>query len=580
MKDGRRWWRRAADLPVPGPASALGVSAVRGSIAAGGDVVNSSVVFAEHALPAQAYAPIPDDAAARGVSNIPRMDLFVGRGNELDELDAAFAVPGGVVLRTVHGLGGVGKSALAAHWAAHRASAGVRWWISADRRAAVDAGLAGLARALQPGLTELPTETQGERALHWLATHGDWLIVLDDVEHPDHIAALLDRTGTGTGRVLVTTRRTTGWHRNATTIRLGVFEPADSLELFTRILDHQGPRDHDGSDRVCDELGHLALGVEQAAAFCAETGTTPRAYLDMLRDWPARTYAAGAEGVDAERTVARIWHLTLDRLADTPLAADLLRILAWYAPDRIPRDLLDGLAEPPELATAIGRLVAYSMITDNHDDTLTVHRLVQALARTPDPHDPHRRPQAVDHARDRAAARLADTFPTDVDHPGNWPRCRALLPHTDALTRHHTPDHDTAHTAHALDRAAAYQLGQGALVPTIHALRRALTTRERVLGDDHPDTLDSRDNLANAYVSAGDLGRAIALHEHTLKDRQRVLGDDHPNTLMSRSNLANAYMSAGDLGRATRLLERTVNDRERVLSNDHPGTMTSRNNLA
>ena len=68
------------------------------------------------------------------------------------------------------------------------------------------------------------------------------------------------------------------------------------------------------------------------------------------------------------------------------------------------------------------------------------------------------------------------------------------------------------------------------------------------MGPDHPYTLNSRNNLAYAYASAGDLGRAIPLFEQTLADRERVLGLDHPDTLSSRSNLARAYWSAGDLG--------------------------------
>ncbi len=83
----------------------------------------------------------------------------------------------------------------------------------------------------------------------------------------------------------------------------------------------------------------------------------------------------------------------------------------------------------------------------------------------------------------------------------------------------------------------------------------------RVLGDDHPDTLTSRNNLAYAYQAAGDLGRAIPLYEQTLADRVRVLGDDHPDTLTSRNNLADAYQAAGDLGRAIPLYEQTLADR-------------------
>ena len=31
------------------------------------------------------------------------------------------------------------------------------------------------------------------------------------------------------------------------------------------------------------------------------------------------------------------------------------------------------------------------------------------------------------------------------------------------------------------------------------------------------------------------------MHEQTLADRERLLGPDHPDTLASRDNLANAY---------------------------------------
>ncbi|MFD3701330.1 tetratricopeptide repeat protein [Streptomyces sp. NPDC058646] len=554
------------------------MAATQGSIAAGGDIVNSVAVYSERALPAEAYAPIPADAAEHGVSNIPAAAGFVGRGAALDTLDAAFASgASGVVL---HGLGGVGKSALAAHWTAHRANAHARWWITADSTDAVDAGLASLARALQPGLGELPAELQTERALQWLTQNGDWLVVLDNVDRVEDVGAFVGRAA-DRGRILITTRRATGWHQHAiATVRLDAFEPTESLALFNHILTHHGPRDTDGAAALCAELGHLALAVEQAAAYCAETGTGPRTYLDMLTRWPATMFAAAAEGGAFEHTIARTWRLTLDRLTDTPLAGDLLRVLAWYAPTGIPRDLLDNAAQPATLAAAIGRLVAYSMVTDNHDNTLSMHRLVQALARTPDPDDPHRRPDAVDHARNQAAAHLADTFPNDVEQPVTWPRCRALLPHIDALTSHHTPDYDTADTAYALDLAAAYRQEQGELAPAIQAFQRAFATRQRLLGSDHPHTLTSRHHIANAYQAAGDFYRAIPLYERTLKDHERVLGIDHPATLTCRSNLAYAYQSAGDLDRAMPLYERTLKDRERVLGSDHPHTLTSRNNLA
>jgi hypothetical protein len=60
---------------------------------------------------------------------------------------------------------------------------------------------------------------------------------------------------------------------------------------------------------------------------------------------------------------------------------------------------------------------------------------------------------------------------------------------------------------------------------------------ERVLGPGHPDTLDSRNNLASAYRLSGKLKRAILLYEATLADSERALGFEHPITRNIRTNL-------------------------------------------
>ncbi|MGW1917287.1 tetratricopeptide repeat protein [Streptomyces sp. NPDC002076] len=84
--------------------------------------------------------------------------------------------------------------------------------------------------------------------------------------------------------------------------------------------------------------------------------------------------------------------------------------------------------------------------------------------------------------------------------------------------------------------------------------------------------------LACAYESAGDPGRAIPLFEQALIDAERVLGEDHPDTLASRNNLAYAYYLAGDLYRAIPLFEQTLTNAERVLGEGHPITVAVREN--
>ncbi|MFJ2170395.1 tetratricopeptide repeat protein, partial [Streptomyces griseofuscus] len=508
----------------------------------------------------------------------------MGRGNELERLDAALAAPGAALVQAVHGLGGIGKSALAAHWAATRphGHAPVRW-IIADSPAAVRQGVADLATALQPVLAKvLPVEALAEWGLQWLASHTGWLIVLDNVADPAHIAGLLARARGG--RFLITSRLATAWSNAVTLVRLDVLHSDESLALFTKIATATSPgRSLDGATDLCDELGHLPLAIEQAAAYLAQNPlTTPRTYLELLARHPAAMYRQGAATTPAERTIARIWNITLDRITHLqPEAAGLLRTLAWYSPDHIPAALAVRPDDPPALHAALGLLTAYNMVTpDPTTQTLAVHRLVQALARTPDPDNPHRTPTLIAQARDQATTNLHTALPSTWTAPETWPTWRALLPHIDALTGHTTQDTDATTTAEILNRTGGFLDDQGQPVRAITYFQRALSCWTRVLGEDHPDTLISRNNLAYAYESAGDLGRAIPLYERTLTDTERVLGENHPDTLASRNNLAYAYRSAGDLGRAIPLYERTLADRVRVLGENHPQTLASRNNLA
>lgn len=519
------------------------------------------------------------------VVNVPRTEhTFVGRVAELGLLTEALTrtgerAAGGVVIQAVHGLGGIGKSTLAARWArAHAGEHEATWWITADTPAGLDAGLAGLAIALEPEASGQPLETLVARATGWLAAHGRWLLILDNVTDLATIAPLLDRASTG--RVVVTRRLAGGWHRlGAKVIRLDVLSEEHAIELLGSIAaQDRNDADLNGSTHLVRELGCLPLAIEQAAAYLHQTHLSPASYLDLLQKNPAVMFDQTARGADAQHSIARTWRITLDTLADTPLAGQILRITAWWGSEAIPRFLLGPVADPVAVEAALGSLAAYNMITLN-TASVTVHRLVQAVARTPDLVDPHRRNTDIHTARSQATDLLTQVCPDPFD-PTGWPTWRGLLPHIDALASHSDISDDSDNTVLLLDRAATFLQNQGALARAISHFERALASAQRCRGDDDPLTLDVRNDVALAYRDVGDLQRAIDLTERTLADRERVQGLDHRETMTTRRNLASICRDAGDLQRAIELNERTVADHERVLGHDHQDTLATYGNLA
>ncbi|MFD7677099.1 tetratricopeptide repeat protein [Streptomyces sp. NPDC060187] len=593
------------------------VSAEGGSIAAGRDVKHA-VSIRTTVLPPEALKEAAEAQAPPDLTNIPYPHGFVGRAEQLTKLDDAFARSGEVVVQAIHGLGGVGKSTLAAHWARTRSCGSPQWWITAESAEALDRGLTDFALAVRPVLRTvgMGSDELREWALQWLGSHRDWLIVLDNVHAPADVRGLLDRIGRS-GRVLITSRRSTGWHQLATTIPLDVLGEGEAVELFTRILDRDGPS-ADGVDEVCAELGRLPLALEQAAAYCAETGVSPRDYLTLLQDRPAEMFATTAEGGDGDRTIARVWSLTLDRLAKTPPALDAFHVLAWFAPDGIPRHLLDDLAYPAQirpkitefllpcqegtgslhrrmhdwgrslvkqaadplaLNRALGRLVAYSMITER-DGALGMHRLVQALARTPAPRDPHRRSQDIAAARRIAERALLKALPTNVSEPSSWPTWLELLPHAVALTEHTPADLESAATGEMLSRTSVFQRDHGAYAAALRTAERACAITERYEETDSHTVIHGREVLASAYAKAEKPARALPMRERIFADFTRTLGPDHDCTLTAQYILATTYLSAGDPARGISMLERNLANRERVLGPEHPKVLISRISIA
>jgi tetratricopeptide (TPR) repeat protein len=110
-------------------------------------------------------------------------------------------------------------------------------------------------------------------------------------------------------------------------------------------------------------------------------------------------------------------------------------------------------------------------------------------------------------------------------------------------------------------------------------LRRTAETQRRVLGEEHRDTLTTMSELALALAGAGRLTEAESIHRRTLEIQRRVLGEEHVDTVESMGHLGAVYRALGKLAEAEPLLQRALELSRRVMGDEHPCTASAMNNL-
>jgi serine/threonine protein kinase len=114
----------------------------------------------------------------------------------------------------------------------------------------------------------------------------------------------------------------------------------------------------------------------------------------------------------------------------------------------------------------------------------------------------------------------------------------------------------------------------------IKQFERALALRKSGLGSDHPDTLKTANNLAQALADSGKLDQALQLLQETLRLQRARLGPDHPQTLITHNNVAETSFLAGKHEEGLALHAETLRLKKAKLGPDDPSTLTSMNNLA
>ena len=460
--------------------------------------------------------------ALRRVAPRPqRTPWFVGRKQLLADVRRLLQPGRPVVLA---GLGGVGKTQLALACLGRHLEKGDRgWWLRAEEPATLTGDYTALAEPLELPERDATDRQQAIAAVRaWLEGNSGWLLVFDNAEDPDAIAALLP----GGGGLVLVTSRSWDWP-DAEVVQVRPWSRKESVEFLQR---HAQVADKAIANALADQLGDLPLALEQARAYMRRTRIPPGEYLRLLRD---RAHALFARGKPAsyQEQVASTWSLSLDKLrAEVPAAEDLLALSAFLAPEDIPRSLVaehvkllpDRLRQMVEDSVAsgdaIGALGRYSLITVT-EDALAVHRLVQAVIRTRLSSDDQRL------WTEAAAGLLRASFPAKPWEVASWPTIQRLLPHVLAVAEHSERLEVAGQaTGWLLSWTSAYLRHRGQPREARPVAERALAVTEAAFPPEHIEVGERHDELGRVLIELGDLAGARREAQRALAVAVAVLG--------------------------------------------------------
>ena len=294
--------------------------------------------------------------------------------------------------QAMHGLGGVGKTQTSIEYAYRYASEyDAVLWIPAEDTTAFAGHFSALATQL--GLdVDLADQPATIDAVHrWLREHTRWLLIFDNAEAAGEIQPYLPHAGSG--RVIITSRNPE-WRRVAKPLPVQQFASEEAVAfLLLRIgRDAADENERTAAVTLAEELGGLALALEQAAAYVETRGLSLTEYLRFLQKYQHEVLS-GDPSPDYPHTVGTVWTISFAAVRSTSqAAAELLSLLACFAPDDVPLSLLGSGAEafPQALSKVVTdelklreviRVLRRYSLVEVDEDGVSVHRVVQAVTR-------------------------------------------------------------------------------------------------------------------------------------------------------------------------------------------------------
>jgi tetratricopeptide (TPR) repeat protein len=503
--------------------------------------------------------PVPNVAAAGTVVDavqvavLPRQlpaDVagFSGRSADLARLDQlldAGAITAALSLGVVSGTAGVGKTALAVHWAhrvADRFPDGQLFvnlcGYDVERAVAPETVLAEFLRALGVDSSAIPWGRAERAALYRTLLHGRrMLVLLDNASDEEQVRPLLP--GSGSCFVVVTSRdRLSGLavREGAHRVDVDLLSPTEAVDLLGTLVGTRVDAEPAAAVTLAEQCARLPLVLRVAAELAAVRSGTPVSELVAELTDERRRLDMFDAAVDERSAVRTVFEWSYRRLPAA--AARLFRLLGLHPGADIDGYALAALAGADVAAsrTHLDVLIQAHLIRESRPGRYRMHDLLRAYAaeRSGTESEADRRAalaRLLGHYLAGAAEAMDILYPAERHHRPPPPAPTGPVPPlgTEELARAWLDAERSnlvAATVLAADQGWPAQAGQLAatlnnylnvaghfgdtLTTSSHALRAA-----RLHGDHRVEALACY-NLGGAYMLLADYDQAVEYFRQAL----------------------------------------------------------------
>lgn len=392
----------------------------------------------------------------------PKNPRFCGREIVLADMRSNLGADDGSLKGsvTLQGLGGIGKTSIALHYAYTEAPRyDVVLWMYSQTSIALAQSFTEAALKLElVGASGNQHLQNRELMKDWFSnTKAKWLVIFDNAEDDKLLGAYYPNDEDGS--IIVTTRKPNfGYDLTAMEVQVTPFKEDEGTEALLKMAtwNRSVPTDVEAAALMNKMLGGLPLGISQIAAIMRNKKIPIKRFLAIYEEDKARWHSENPRGghhADYDQNISSVWNVSFKFLAEHLDAKIALGILCFLSPDSIPQSLFNQWetedTRPRTLVLPFCKKFAdFSQVqedllndglvdVDGETGAFSLHRLVQAQFE-----------YYMDHgerqvAFENASKLLLDAWPRAYSGQrvsDQWPQCQMFIQHVLSLNEHYLKD--------------------------------------------------------------------------------------------------------------------------------------------